>query len=96
MSNQKQKKKTNNANNNLIPLIEIKAVTWNKESHGLFDYENSHYDMKKLQITQPVKMFRMRAEVFCIPKNTKHPSDDENDIEYLMSISNNPDIKGEY
>lgn len=41
-------KKQNKKNSSLIPLIEIKAVTWNKESHGLFDYENSHYDMKKL------------------------------------------------
>jgi len=28
-------------------VVEIKAVTWNKDSHGLFDYENSYYDMKK-------------------------------------------------
>ncbi len=28
-------------------MVEIKAVTWNKDSHGLFDYENSYYDMKK-------------------------------------------------
>ena len=28
-------------------VVEIKAVTWNKDSHGLFDYENSYYDMRK-------------------------------------------------
>ena len=28
-------------------VVEIKAVTWNKDSHGLFDYENSCYDMRK-------------------------------------------------
>ena len=28
-------------------IVEIKAVTWSKDSHGLFDYENSYYDMKK-------------------------------------------------
>ena len=32
---------------NLQRVVEIKSVTWNKDSHGLFDYENNFYEMKK-------------------------------------------------
>ena len=39
-------------------IVEIKAVTWNKDSHGLFDYENSYYDMKKYQIDYSINMVR--------------------------------------
>lgn len=45
---------TNNQNTTNPPIpsilqrvVEIKSVTWNKDSHGLFDYENNYYEMKK-------------------------------------------------
>lgn len=37
----------------------MKAVTWNKDSHGLFDYENNQYEMKKFQISHAVKIYRI-------------------------------------
>ena len=43
---------------NSVSHVEIKTVTWNKDSHGLFDYENSTYDMKKFSISNPSKFFR--------------------------------------
>ena len=50
------KKLKNNLNSKQV--VEIKAVTWNKDSHGLFDYENSFYDMRKFQILNSVLIFR--------------------------------------
>ena len=38
-------------NTNLVEkVVEIKSVNWNKDSHGLFDYENNLYDMMKFQV----------------------------------------------
>lgn len=50
------KKNKNSLNSKQV--VEIKAVTWNKDSHGLFDYENSFYDMRKFQILNSVIIFR--------------------------------------
>ena len=40
--------------------IEIKAVTWNKDSHGLFDYESKNCINHK---------FKFRASDFSILRN---------------------------
>ena len=50
-------------------MVEIKAVTWNKDSHGLFDYENSYYDMRKFQIKNSVRLLRKDNEIICVRKN---------------------------
>ena len=47
-------------------VVEIKAVTWNKDSHGLFDYENSYYDMKKFQQLKSVIFFRDNKEIIAL------------------------------
>lgn len=33
-----------------MPILEIKAVTWAKDSHGLFDYESRNYSQKKFKV----------------------------------------------
>ena len=43
--------------------IDIKTVTWNKISHGLFDYENSYYDMNKFNINQNTTFYRYGSEI---------------------------------
>lgn len=50
-------------------VVEIKSVTWNKDSHGLFDYENNFYEMKKFQIQTSVEMIRKDNNILCIPKH---------------------------
>ena len=49
-------------------MVEIKAVTWNKDSHGLFDYENSYYDMRKFQVIDSVMLIRRDNEINCVKK----------------------------
>lgn len=48
---------------NATPYVEIKTVTWSKDSHGLFDYENSNYDMRKFVITNSSYFYRHNNEI---------------------------------
>lgn len=38
--------------------IVLKAVTWNKDSHGLFDYETRSIDVRKFKTSSSVKLTR--------------------------------------
>ena len=69
-----------------LPIVEIKAVTWNKDSHGLFDYENNFYDMKKFAVSSSIRISRQRNEIFTEDKNSM-VLENEEEKEYLMSIS---------
>lgn len=66
MSNSKsgqQPKKSRQYMGGSSKVVEIKAVTWNKDSHGLFDYENSYYDMRKFQIMNSVVLYRNNHDI---------------------------------
>jgi hypothetical protein len=67
-------------------VVEVKAVTWNKDSHGLFDYENSYYDMKKFQIGNSTLLFRQNNEIQSRSRNGMEIENEENS-EFLLSIS---------
>ena len=67
-------------------FVEVKAVTWNKDSHGLFDYENSYYDMKKFQIFQSSTLFRQANEIQVQQKTGMDIEVNEN-YEHLLSVS---------
>jgi len=72
-----------------MPVVEVKVVTWNKESHGLFDYENNYYDMKKFSIMNSVMISRKRGEINVSDKDKmiqENTSNNEIDPEYLLSI----------
>ncbi len=65
-------------------FVEIKAVTWGKDSHGLFDYENSYYDMKKFKISNNNTIYRIQNQVECLsPEDPKHHYEN---IENLLSV----------
>lgn len=36
----------------------MKAVTWQKDSHGLFDYETKSLSVKKYRVDNPCKIYR--------------------------------------
>jgi len=72
-----------------IPVVEIKAVTWNKDSHGLFDYENSYYDMKKFQLTKSTRLYRNRNEILSQEKSSLD-EEIEAEAEYLLSLTKDP------
>lgn len=78
------------------PVVEVKAVTWDKDSHGLFDYENSYYDMRKFQIAKPVVIGRNRNEINCWSKTHNFSEQDRQDTEFLLSISQNPEERANF
>ena len=67
-------------------FVEVKAVTWNKDSHGLFDYENSYYDMRKFQISTPTILYRMNQEIHSLAK-TAMEIENEETSESLLSVT---------
>ena len=96
----------NNSNRNLtkrssqtvrtIPVVEIKAVTWNKDSHGLFDYENSYYDMKKLVITQNSTLVRASNEIIILGEKEAITELNRLNADPLLTIAKDPDSYGKY
>ena len=68
------------------PTVELKAVTWNKDSHGLFDYENNQYEMKKFQISHPAKIYRINNDIIPTTKE-EVPVHENHRTEFLLSIS---------
>lgn len=56
------------------PTVEIKTVTWPKDSHGLFDYENSAYEMKKFSVNNASKFFRVENSIEMFNKPFPQPT----------------------
>jgi hypothetical protein len=81
-----QKSPSNSKPKLTVPVVEIKAVTWNKDSHGLFDYENSQYEMKKFQLDKSALLYRNRNEIFSQEKSALN-EEIEGDVDHLISIS---------
>lgn len=75
------------------PVVEIKAVTWDKDSHGLFDYENNYYDMRKFQIAKPVLIGRQKNEINCWSSHNDLKESIKDETELLLSISQSPQNK---
>ena len=78
------------------PVVEVKAVTWDKDSHGLFDYENSYYDMRKFQIAKPVVIGRNKNEINCWSKNQNFIENERRETEFLLSISQNHEDRSKF
>lgn len=66
----------------------MKAVTWSKDSHGLFDYEFSQYTMKKLHSNKSVKVYRTRDEVTSVNEDVDEEALQtlRDEGEFLLSI----------
>lgn len=75
------------------PVVEVKAVTWDKDSHGLFDYENSYYDMRKFQIAKSVRIGRIKSEINCWSKTHVFEEKEKPDTEFLLSLSQDTENK---
>ena len=68
--------------------VELKAVTWGKDSHGLFDYEYSQYIMKKFQIIEGVKIYRINDDVIADHETEDQiiPDESRANSEFLLAI----------
>lgn len=51
------------------PYIELKSITWSKDSHGLFDYENQNIFTSKFQLKSNSTIYRSGNEVITVLKN---------------------------
>ncbi|KAM3128739.1 hypothetical protein pb186bvf_019151 [Paramecium bursaria] len=56
-------------------FVEMKAVTWQKDSHGLFDYETKALKVKKLKVDNSCRIYRNQDEI--IISENKRPIIDE-------------------
>lgn len=56
-------------------FVEIKVVTWAKDSHGLFDYESKSINVKKCKLQNPCQIIR-QGEVDVTFKNMTDEMDD--------------------
>jgi len=79
-----------------LPIVEVKAVTWNKDSHGLFDYENSYYDMKKFIIGENASLARFNNDIMCITETDNVDPATKDLIEPLLAITKDPRWEGKY
>lgn len=57
-----QRNRTSNKISNLS--VEMKAVTWQKDSHGLFDYETKSLSVKKHRVEGSCKVCREGLNIF--------------------------------
>ena len=44
----------------------MKAATWTRESHGLFDYESQHISKRNLKASSSVKIVRIKNDIHLI------------------------------
>ena len=82
----------------------MRAVTWSRDSHGLFDYESRHIQKKNLKTQASGKMYRTNNEIdFQAPDNASVSLTPES--KHLLSIIHedgthpsplNPTQKGRY
>lgn len=69
--------------------VEMKVVTWNRDSHGLFDYESKTITIKRCWIDNPCKVFRSgESDVELVDINNS-PINTEENYKYLTSIMMN-------
>jgi hypothetical protein len=47
----------------------MKAVTWQKDSHGLFDYETKSLSVKKYRVDAACKVFRNGIYLYILKTN---------------------------
>lgn len=70
----------------LTPTVEVKTVTWIKDSHGLFDYENSNYKMSKFTVNCPSIFFRNLDEIKML-SHDEFRGDHTDNSEPLLSLT---------
>ncbi|OMJ65559.1 hypothetical protein SteCoe_37992 [Stentor coeruleus] len=65
--------------------ISIKASTWHRESHGLYDYESSNISKRKLKITSESIIVQTSDKVLSIQKSAHY--EQSSDTKFLLSLS---------
>ena len=64
----------------------MKAVTWTRDSHGLFDYESHHISKKNLKTHSNCVIARNMHDIQMT--NEMQVSDPQNDVQNLLYLRN--------
>jgi len=74
-------------------FVEVKTVTWSKDSHGLFDYESKNVQYSKIRIEQSSKVFKTGNDILI--KNTQENAISENE-KFLFSVQSHQTMQDQY
>ena len=74
--------------NSLENRVFLRAVTWIRDSHGLFDYESKSITKKSLKTCSQGKLVRVSNEIDLVELN-KEVQDLGPDAQTLLQIKNN-------
>jgi len=72
--------------NQVSTFVEVKRVTWSKDSHGLFDYESKNVNFSKDRVESSSKVFKDGNEIEIKPIETPNVQMDLEDPNYMFSI----------
>jgi hypothetical protein len=63
----------------------MKATTWSRESHGLFDYESQYVSKKNLKAYSSAKIIRIKNDIHLVTDcvNEKSLSENSKTLAYL-------------
>ena len=59
-----------------LTSLKIKAFTWSKDSHGLFDYESSHLTIHRGFCRQNLQLYRSEKDVVFLDPKSDAPTPD--------------------
>ncbi|KAL8453984.1 hypothetical protein Emed_000598 [Eimeria media] len=54
--------------------LHVECTTWSRDSHGLFDYEARHMNVRRFQVSRAARLFRVGAHVDCVPESAPIPT----------------------
>ncbi|KAL8430663.1 hypothetical protein ACSSS7_005798 [Eimeria intestinalis] len=58
----------------LFIRLQVECTTWSRDSHGLFDYEARHMNVRRFQVSRAARLFRVGAHVDCVPESAPIPT----------------------
>lgn len=65
--------------------LNVRAFTWNRDSHGLFDYESQSVTKKTFRVKTDARLFRVGNEVKLTDNH--YPRDDSVEGDHLVSVN---------
>lgn len=54
--------------------LRVECTTWSRDSHGLFDYEARHMNVRHFLVSRAARLFRVGAHVECVPESAPIPT----------------------
>ena len=74
----------------------MRAVTWSRDSHGLFDYESRHISKKSLKTYSSGKLIRSNNEINFVPLMTNITADFGEEAKSLLTLKSDKQTNNGY